>query len=613
MSKKSSHFDINNSYSYSGYECICSNTLPQVFNDVVVNLPPTTVSSNLTSVVLPSSSNIAVESVSASPIIGIINNQYSSENIVLANNKEYEPAFTKMLTAFGTISQESGVNTSVVPSVQTIPIGTALSQIQSKSLGQEVQQDDAKELKRELITETVTSLTQKKIEDQVGKITDENGIPPEFASQIKSLISSNTAEEIERSLTADPSIINKKEDTANLIAQSISNNFDVQIPQERKDEIIINIVSQVMAETDYINNEMVAAEFITRTPEIKSELNKISDKMTNIMNNSNIQVNDQSGTVTVMPSTQTINQIVNEKNEQLTGKLVETFKQVIEGFEDNNGYTIRLNKMGPLIKAIHTNMANKIERNITQNIAQNKLPEHFTQHPRKYVRDNVSYLNDNLNDINMDSVIRKNLLNTFGNALGKSITEHFSSTNQPNNNVIVSAQVTDKELSNGNKQIAVEAVCDKCNADTKAVAAAIVGTIAKQSNTIPERVTVNNSITDDKKPIVNVITEVPIQTKTESVATSVITAINTTAAPSQASVPAPAQVPAPAPVQVPVPVPAMMQSVVVSNQKNKNSKCNKNYKNNENNENNEKEDSLFNIIIFIIVGFVIYRLFIANK
>lgn len=604
MSKKSSHFDINNSYSYSGYECICSNTLPQVFNDIVVNLPPTTVSSNMTSVILPSSSNIGIESVSGSPIIGIINNQYSSENIVLANNKEYEPAFTKMLTAFGTISQESGVNTPVVPSVQTIPIGTALSQIQSKSLEQGIQQDDAKELKRELITETVTSLTQKKIEDQVGKITDENGIPPEFASQIKSLISSKTAEDIERSITADPSIINKKEDTANLIAQSISNNFDVQIPQERKDEIIINIVSQVMAETDYINNEMVAAEFITRTPKIKLELNKISDKMADIMNNSNIQVNDQSGTVTVMPSTQTINQIVNEKNEQLTGKLVETFKQVIEGFEDNNGYTIRLNKMGPLIKAIHTNMANKIERNITQNIAQNKLPEHFTQHPRKYVRDNVSYLNDNLNDINMDSVIRKNLLNTFGNALGKSITEHFSSTNQPNNNVVVSAQVTDKELSNGNKQIAVEAVCDKCNADTKAVAAAIVGTIAKQSNTIPERVTVNTSMTDDKKPIVNVIAEVPIQTKTESVATSVITAINTTAEPAQA--PVPVQVP----VQAPVSASGMMQSVVVSNQKNKNSKCNKNYKNN---ENNEKEDSLFNIIIFIIVGFVIYRLFIANK
>lgn len=580
MSKKSSYFDINNSYSYSGYECVCSNTLPQVFNDVVVNLPPTTVSNNLNSVNLPSTSNVAVESVSASPVIGIVNNQLSSEHVVLANNKEHEPAFTKILNAFGTISQESETSVPVVPSIQSISIGTALNQIQSNSfipqeqeiqqeIQQEVEQEDIHGIKNELITEVVTTLTQKKVENEVGKIVDEHGIPPEFASQIKNLISSKTAEDIEKSIATNPSIINNKESTASLIAQAVSNNLNVEIPQERKEEVIINVVSEVMAETNNINNEMLAAEFITRTPEIKSELNNVSNKMADIINNSNIQVNDQSGTVTVLPSSEIINQVVNEKNEKLTNKLVETFKQAIEGFEDNNGYTIRLNKMGPLIKAMHSNMANKIEKNITQNIAQNKLPEHFTQYPKKYVRDNVSYLNGNLNEIKMDSVIRKNLLNTFGNALGKSITEHFSPVNQTNNNVVVSAQVTDKELNNGNKQIAVEAVCDKCNTDTKAVAAAIVGTIAKQSNTIPEKVTVNTSTSDDQKPVVNVTAEVPVQTKTESVATSVITAINTTAEP-----------------------------VVVLNEKN---------------ENNEKEDSLFNIIIFIIVGFVIYRLFIAEK
>ena len=63
------------------------------------------------------------------------------------------------------------------------------------------------------------------------------------------LISSKTAEEIERSIIAKPSITDKKKDTANLIASAIYNNLDVNIPQERKEEIITHVVSDVMAVT----------------------------------------------------------------------------------------------------------------------------------------------------------------------------------------------------------------------------------------------------------------------------------------------------------------------------------------------------------------------------
>jgi len=587
-------FNVNDSFSWTNYDCNCSTTFPEVgLNENIVLLPPNANTSNLVEINLPTADN-GIHDNDANPVVGVIRKPISDKApILLANNVPSNASF-QLFNALGSLSQKDLSGFDVIPSNETLKVNNAISDISKevvKNEGPSIPQEVVNEIKKEQINKeivkSVQEVTTKHMESEMVK----QSVPAAEAKQMSEHIAEAVAEKTEIKLKpsdSDVSTHDIKNITRKCVKQTLK---EIGLPDAECDKHAETISTETatlvksnVENTRPKEQEKIVADIIVIQPEVSKAIKETSNGISAVIESgSKVSVNNENNTVTVSAENKnainnSINKVVDEQLMESLSKSTSSSVEKSVSNTSNNGTVVSIELNNNLSNALNHTVSEELTKNIVEKFI-NKLPEKFSQYNTKYVNKSkhVNMVDSDNKHIDLHKLIHSNIVERFTNHKNTSLYSNIDTSTKriielmdtsiaSNSNNIVQATAEITQNGTNTNVVKVDTCTNNCNLNKPATADAIASVVAERLSSVNvSNISVETNPKNNQNNV-SISATVPSNVNNEHVAQIIVDTVNRT-------------------------------SNVVKNQQNASS---------------SSPDSLLTLIILALVGFIIYKLFIKK-